>query len=307
MCDKCNEKSITDELADMDDFDAFESMGNKMAVDAGYTDTDHDGAPARPKFSEQDDRNLKSVGGTHSVVAGARFEEKCKDCRGTGKFYSYTGRYVGPCYKCKGKGVQVFKTSPEARKRQRVAAMDKKRKAVQAKAQAATKWLEENPERAAFLTQDWEFPVSLLGSLMQYGSLTEKQVAAIDRCIEKQAAKREANAKQDARGLDISGIPSGRYLVGDKHIKVDNITKAGRWQNWVFVKEADSESRLGSQRPDATYRGKYEAELAEIAKDPLAAAIAFGKETGQCCVCGRTLTNPDSIEAGIGPICASRF
>lgn len=27
---------------------------------------------------------------------------------------------------------------------------------------------------------------------------------------------------------------------------------------------------------------------------------------GRCCVCGRTLTTPESIELGIGPICAGR-
>lgn len=36
-------------------------------------------------------------------------------------------------------------------------------------------------------------------------------------------------------------------------------------------------------------------------------AKEFGKAFGCCMVCGRTLTNPDSIEAGIGPICAERF
>jgi hypothetical protein len=36
-------------------------------------------------------------------------------------------------------------------------------------------------------------------------------------------------------------------------------------------------------------------------------AKAYGKETHRCCVCGIELTNPDSIEAGIGPICAGKF
>ena len=36
-------------------------------------------------------------------------------------------------------------------------------------------------------------------------------------------------------------------------------------------------------------------------------AKEFGKRTGQCCVCAKTLTNPVSIEAGIGPICGGRF
>lgn len=36
-------------------------------------------------------------------------------------------------------------------------------------------------------------------------------------------------------------------------------------------------------------------------------AAAFGHETGRCCCCARKLTNPDSIAAGIGPICAGRM
>jgi hypothetical protein len=35
--------------------------------------------------------------------------------------------------------------------------------------------------------------------------------------------------------------------------------------------------------------------------------IAEGKRTGICQVCNRKLTNPDSIAAGIGPICAGRI
>lgn len=36
-------------------------------------------------------------------------------------------------------------------------------------------------------------------------------------------------------------------------------------------------------------------------------AKAYGKVTGTCCNCGRLLTNEESIEAGIGPICAGKF
>lgn len=36
-------------------------------------------------------------------------------------------------------------------------------------------------------------------------------------------------------------------------------------------------------------------------------AKQFGALYGTCCVCGRTLTNEASIEAGIGPICAGKF
>ena len=36
-------------------------------------------------------------------------------------------------------------------------------------------------------------------------------------------------------------------------------------------------------------------------------AQAYGKATGMCCVCGTTLTDPKSIAAGIGPVCAGRL
>lgn len=36
-------------------------------------------------------------------------------------------------------------------------------------------------------------------------------------------------------------------------------------------------------------------------------AEAYGKMFGVCASCGRVLTNPVSIERGIGPICASKF
>lgn len=47
--------------------------------------------------------------------------------------------------------------------------------------------------------------------------------------------------------------------------------------------------------------------LREFESNPLAAAMKYGKLAGRCCSCGRDLTNPESIEAGIGPICAGRF
>jgi hypothetical protein len=38
----------------------------------------------------------------------------------------------------------------------------------------------------------------------------------------------------------------------------------------------------------------------------LAEAKEWGALYGTCCVCGRTLTNEQSIEAGIGPVCAGK-
>lgn len=47
--------------------------------------------------------------------------------------------------------------------------------------------------------------------------------------------------------------------------------------------------------------------IEELNADPLAAAMKYGKLSGRCCSCGRDLTDPASIEAGIGPVCAQKF
>ena len=34
---------------------------------------------------------------------------------------------------------------------------------------------------------------------------------------------------------------------------------------------------------------------------------AFGLRTGMCAICGRTLTDPESVQKGIGPICEGKY
>jgi len=46
--------------------------------------------------------------------------------------------------------------------------------------------------------------------------------------------------------------------------------------------------------------------LAAIETDPEAAAVRHGKASGRCSICSRDLTDPVSIERGIGPICIGK-
>jgi Family of unknown function (DUF6011) len=70
-----------------------------------------------------------------------------------------------------------------------------------------------------------------------------------------------------------------RLMVDDYNNKV----------SWVYVPGAISRLRDGNAHP--------------LTKDE---AVRFGKLYGVCCICGRTLTNETSIEAGIGPVCSGR-
>lgn len=86
---------------------------------------------------------------------------------------------------------------------------------------------------------------------------------------------------------------------------------------WVT---SQTETEMGNYGMQAKYLGKVtrnqlDSRLPDDAKevilsaanDPLTAAIRYGKVSGECSCCGRELTRKDSIERGIGPICAEKF
>jgi hypothetical protein len=86
---------------------------------------------------------------------------------------------------------------------------------------------------------------------------------------------------------------------------------------WVTSQTETEEGRYGLQPKylgkvtptaiDSRLGDDIKAVLMEAAQDPLNAAIRYGKESGECSCCGRELTDPRSIERGIGPICATKF
>jgi hypothetical protein len=104
-------------------------------------------------------------------------------------------------------------------------------------------------------------------------------------------------------------VPAGRYAVATEagatnalaFYKVDRPTE-GKWAGKVFVKlvVSDEEQRLSFAATKAVL-----AKIAEVGAEQ--ASAAYGHEIGECGVCGRTLTNDESRERGIGPICADKM
>ncbi len=88
----------------------------------------------------------------------------------------------------------------------------------------------------------------------------------------------------------------GLYRHSDGSIiKVVRSRESGR----LYSKRITEDNPKGVFAPSAMY-GIVELLSKEDAR-------AFGHATGFCCVCSRELTDPVSVEAGIGPICATRF
>lgn len=106
---------------------------------------------------------------------------------------------------------------------------------------------------------------------------------------------------------DIREVPEGRYAItgndgATKFYQVDKPTE-GRWKGYTFVKV-----QAGDDLHNLRQRGERTAVLARIAEDGWKAAmLRYGREIGSCGHCGRTLTNEESREYGIGPICRGKM
>ena len=103
--------------------------------------------------------------------------------------------------------------------------------------------------------------------------------------------------------VDTPVVPEGRYAAQYNGATGFYIVQHGknRWAGMTFVK------RLASDMEHRISRAERESVLAQISEDPMAASAAFGHLIGKCGVCGRTLTDEESREIGIGPICINKF
>jgi len=90
-------------------------------------------------------------------------------------------------------------------------------------------------------------------------------------------------------------LDEGMYKVGEEIFKVYH-TQAGH----IATKQLTEDGfEYTGRKPLAVIKPEHRMTLDE--------AKEYGKITGTCCNCGRLLTNEESIAAGIGPICASKF
>lgn len=261
--------------------------------------------------------------GDHAAPTG----EICPKCKGKGRFivsggYGGMPRDLGPCFPCGGSG----SVTPEKAKSMRARVKGKqtqanneqaRRDALNAKVAAFS---EKNRELLTYCTRVLnDFTANCMYKLATTGEMTPPQVAAIRRSLEQKADRDREQARHVAEtapagaGLDLSKVPAGRYAVpsGDTRLKVliRKPAASEKWAGFVFVSDAaqyGQRQKYGMQAPGKTYNGKIEDELRAIAADPKAAAVAYGKLTGTCSICGRPLENAESVERGIGPICAKK-
>lgn len=243
------------------------------------------------------------------------FTEPCRKCRGTGNW-----RPGYPCFTCKGKGSKSFKTSPEQRAQSAASAANRRARTQE---ENVADFKAEHPDVFAWMDgSTFPFAISLLEGVRKYGALTENQMAAAHRCIEKLAAARAARIDRQENAPTVN---ADRLAEAFRHAAASGL----RYPKLYIAEFTFAPAGAHSRNPGSIYvtqdkvylgrvtEGRFfsssacndaqRARVVEVAADPHAAAVAHGLLTGNCACCGRLLTNPESVARGIGPICAGRF
>lgn len=136
----------------------------------------------------------------------------------------------------------------------------------------------------------------------------DADMAAMEAAGDKAEAEKVAAAKYGTApvvpaGAVMAEIPAGNYVVAidgvDKFYRVQYGKDGGKWAGFLF---------LSVQASDDYYPVKDKGAKANVLKairtqGVIECLARYGHALGKCGICSKTLTNPDSIAAGIGPIC----
>ena len=167
-------------------------------------------------------------------------------------------------------------------------------------------------------------PGSFASSLYNAQRLSDKQLAwvhklAVDFAAAQSSPQNDTNPSQFEalfNAFEAAKSKGAKRLT----LRFDGINvKPNRDISALWV-TSQSETEMGDYGMKPKYLGKVtpqgcDSRLSDTVKeiimgaanDPLSAAIRYGKVSGECSCCGRELTDPRSIERGIGPICATKF
>lgn len=259
--------------------------------------------------------------------------EKCLKCNGTGKWVGgFRNHVVRKCFACNGAGHKEFKTSPEVRKANKIKANAAKLQKIADSVKSGEDFLKSHPDVNAWIeeTANWsDFSKSLLESCYKFGSLTDGQLAAAKRAAEKHFAKKAAQADQktavqiNTAGLkpileafekaQENGLKRPKLRLDGFQLSLAPAT--GKNAGSIYVK--DGSEYLGKISAEGQFlkprslspelAKEIDEKLILVGQNPMEAAVAYGKRTGECSCCGRELSREDSIERGMGAICAEKY
>lgn len=248
----------------------------------------------------------------------------CVPCGGTGKYRGIRVHQTeSKCFACKGKG--YFFTSVADRRKAKLRRTKAKEEEAAINVEAFIYESDANKGIYEFLTskKNSNFAISLIDGIKKYGSITEKQEAAVFNWIAKEEDKAKNKANPAAK-LDLSQIKEKFDAAREKGIKrcalriigfkFTRASDFGRNKGYIYIKDTDNgDLYLGKVSPNGEFFKSYDCTddhikgLLKANENIFAAARLYGQKTGRCTICGRELTNKRSIELGIGMICQGKW
>jgi hypothetical protein len=263
--------------------------------------------------------------------AAESFTETCPKCRGTGRFIGWSGRQLGECFACKGKGSKSFKTAPQVRQqaRQRTAVA---KATVIADHQEELKWLYAALQRRDRLPEGYGNLLADLHERLSAGrELTDGQMAVVRKGMARTAEWKarqsdEAYTRATQNTLDVTAIRE--VLQSRKKVMVALFTFSlapahGNNPGAIYVKDNGQyvgkiPAGASTFRPGRDFDQSRLPALREAMANPAEAVKADAARRAKlllenpdmsipCGCCGIMLTNPESIRRGIGPICAGKW
>lgn len=174
---------------------------------------------------------------------------------------------------------------------------------------------------------DLEFARSLVTNFNKYGRLSDRQMYFVEQIIARAETPVTAPATIQVSVAQINDM-FDKAAQKMKRIKVTLQDSAG--QRVVF-KRAGPSSKYSGQIlvsdggtfGQATFFGRIDQQgmfhttqkttdsvralISEFAADPEDVAGKYGRLTGSCCFCTKSLDDPRSLNVGYGPVCAKHF
>jgi hypothetical protein len=164
--------------------------------------------------------------------------------------------------------------------------------------------------------------VELAADFRRYGALTKQQIGLLAQPQPTQLPL-EAPVSSALRGFLSKAFMAARSR-NERHIpKLVMEQLVFRAANPLRASALNRDAVFVTRRgPDEIYLGKIIgdrfspstactadelAQIEEIMCDPFKHAVRFGHAEGKCSVCSRPLSDPESIAAGIGPVCRAKF
>lgn len=182
-----------------------------------------------------------------------------------------------------------------------------------------------HPAEWKFLTENTShiFACSLRSSVSRYGGLTDRQMVALRNCMDaaESSAAKQTERLAAAPAINISKIEAVFSIALKKGIRRPRLrlgpdltfspaSATGINPGAIYVKS--SSVYLGKIIGGKFLRSRdcpdeLVNEILDATANPEETAIAYGKRFGRCSICCRVLSNKESIDRGIGPICAASF